>query len=401
MKSLRKSRWFLLTLFLAVLPGCAQEAGTTAVSAEQLKNAMDEGIHHMVRATKSSGEFVYLDNIEPNRRYKPVYNVLRHAGSMYALADSYQYKPLPETKAALVRAAKWLQTKYIKPIKGEDDVLAVWSLPSDRAGEGPAEVKLGGIGLGLVGLLETEKVAPGTTSLETLRQLGNGILFLQNPDGSFYSKYDPAKGGKLDNWISLYYPGEAALGLAMLAERDPDPKLKARWINAAFRAIGSLARARATSQNVPADHWVLIATARLWPLHAFSDQSISKPLILRHAVQICEVIVKDPALRDVRTTPIATRVEGMNAALTFLPPEHQELRDIMEKEVESGVAFLVKTQVKDGELKGGMPRAYTEPGSPPADNRVNELRIDYIQHALSAWLEYGRAKKVIPTPSGK
>lgn len=122
---------------------------------------------------------------------------------------------------------------------------------------------------------------------------------------------------------------------------------------------------------------------------------------MRHAVQICEVIVKDPALRDVRTTPIATRVEGMNAALTFLPPEHQGLRDIMEKEVEKGVAFLVKTQVKDGELKGGMPRAYTEPGNPPVDKRVNELRIDYIQHALSAWLEYGRAKKIISAASGK
>lgn len=396
MEALGKNRWFLLVLLLTFLPGCARKSELPAVSAGQLKGAVDEGIRYTVRSTKPSGEFVYLENLDPNQRYKPVYNVLRHAGAMYALADSYQYKPQPKVKAALVRAARWLQTKYIKPVKGVKDVLAVWSLPSDRAGEGPLEIKLGGIGLGLVGLLETEKVAPGTTSLKTLRQLGNGILFLQNPDGSFYSKYDPAKGGKLDNWISLYYPGEAALGLAMLAERDPDPKLKTRWINAAFRAIGSLARARATSQNVPADHWVLIATARLWPLHAFSDQSVPRALLLQHAIQICEVIVNDPALRDVRTTPIATRVEGMNAALTFLPPEQQPLREKMEQEVENGVAFLIKTQVKQGPQQGGMTRAYTEPGSPPVDNRANELRIDYIQHALSAWLEYGRAKKMIP-----
>ncbi len=349
----------------------------------------------MVRSTKPSGEFVYLDNLEPNRHYDPVYNVLRHAGAMYALADSYQDKPQPEVKAALVRAAKWLQTKYIKPVKGVKDVAAVWSLPSDLGGKGPLEVKLGGIGLGLVGLLETEKVAPGTTSLKTLRQLGNGVLFLQNPDGSFYSKYDPAKGGKLDNWISLYYPGEAALGLAMLAEHDPDPKLKTLWINAAVRAIGNLAQARATSKDVPPDHWVLIATARLWPLHAFSDQKTPRALLLQHAMQICEVIVNDPALRDVRTTPIATRVEGMNAALTFLPPEQQQLRDKLQKEIETGVTFLVKTQVKEGSLQGAVPRAYTEPGSPPVDDRAAELRIDYIQHALSAWLEYGRANKMI------
>lgn len=395
----KSSRLLLFFFVMAILPGCAQEPDQATVPARQLKWAIDEGISYMVRATKPSGEFLYLDNLDPNRRYKPVYNVLRHGGSLYALADSYNYRRDPEVKAAVVRAAKWLQTKYIKPVKGVDDVLAVWALPSDRAGDGPSEIKLGGIGLGLVGLLETEKVAPGTTSLEFLRRLGNGVIWMQKPDGSFYSKYDPAKGGMLEDWISLYYPGEAALGLAMLAEFDPDPKLKARWINAAFRAVGSLARARAGAQSVPADHWVLIATARLWPLHAASDQSVTRAELLRHTVQICNVIVNDPALRDVRTTPIATRVEGMNAALAFLPPEQQELRERLKQEVEKGIAFLMKAQVQaEGKNRGAMPHAFTPAGGTPVNKRVNELRIDYIQHALSAWLEYGRQNKIVSTP---
>lgn len=397
MNFLKPGRWLSLAL-LMVLSGCAKQTTSPPPSPDQLKKAMDDGISYMVRSTKPSGEFVYLDDLLPNRRHKPIYNVLRHAGAMYALADSYSYKPDPEVKAALVRAAKWLQKKYIKPIKAEKGVLAVWSLPSDLHGDGPMEVKLGGIGLGLVGLLQTEKVAPGTTSLEMLRQLGNGILWLQNPDGSFYSKYDPAQGGKMDNWTSLYYPGEAALGLAMLAEHDPDPKLKTRWINAAFRAVGNLARLRAGARDVPADHWVLIATARLWPLYAYSDQTISRAALLNHALQICTVIVNDPALRDVRTTPIATRVEGMNAALTFLPPEQQQLREKIHEEVERGVAFLMKTQAKDGPHRGAVPRAFTPAGGNPVDDRATELRIDYIQHALSAWLECSRQKKMISSP---
>lgn len=396
MRFFRYSCLILLVFAVAVFTGCAEEAKAPVVPSSQLQSAVDEGVDYMVRATKPSGEFIYLDNLDSTRRYKPVYNVLRHGGSLYALADSYSYRRDPDVKAAVVRAAKWLQTKYIKPVKGVDDVLAVWALPSDRGGNGPLEIKLGGIGLGLVGLLETEKVAPGTTSLEVLRQLGNGVIWMQKPDGSFYSKYDPAKGGMLKDWISLYYPGEAALGLAMLAEYDPDPQLKARWINAAFRAVGSLARARAGAQTVPADHWVLIATARLWPHHANSDQSVTRAELLRHTVQICNVIVEDPALRDVRTTPIATRVEGMNAVLAFLPPEYQKLRIRLEQEVEKGILFLMKAQVRqEGRNRGAMPRAFTPPDAQPVDNRANELRIDYIQHALSAWLEYGRQNKMI------
>lgn len=392
MKRLR----FLPLALLLLLSGCTEQTRPVKIAPEGLKTAMDNSAQYLVRATRPSGEFVYLDHLDPNRSYKPEYNVLRHAGAMYSLADYYAYKSDPQVKSALVRAAKWLQTKYIKPVPGVKNTLAVWALPTDDpSGRGPTEVKLGGVGLGLVGLLGTEKVAPKTTSLETLRQLGNCILWLQNPDGSFYSKYDPKLGGKLDNWTSLYYPGEAALGLAMLAEHDPNPQWKKRWINAAFRAVGYLAQIRDGADNVPADHWVLIATAKLWPLHAYSDQSVSKDALIRHAVQICEVILADPELRGTRTTPIATRVEGLNAALTFLPREQQPLREKTQAAIEQGVAFLLKAQVADGEMKGALPRAYTPPGSTPEDQRAGEVRNDYVQHALSAWLEYSRQNGII------
>jgi hypothetical protein len=394
------SRFTLLLsclISLLILPGCAREeaTATSGIDPAQLKTAMNDGAAYLVRATKPTGEYVYLDNLQEGKTYKPVYNVLRHAGSMYALADYYSWKPDPKVKDALVSSARFLIEKYAKPIPGETDALAIWALPSDRAGDGPTEVKLGGIGLGLVGLIQTEKVAPGTTPLETLRKIGNAALWMQEPDGSFYSKYNPTQGGKDEKWNSLYYPGETALGLAMLAEIDPDPAHKKRWLNAAFRAVGYMAASRKGATNVPADHWILIATAQLWPHHAYSDQSISKADLIRHAVQICEVIVNDRMLRDVRSTPIATRVEGMNAALTFLPPEHKALREKLQTEIENGVRFLMKAQVKEGRMQGAVPRAYTPPGSIPVEPRADEVRIDYVQHALSAWLEYARQNGII------
>ena len=56
---------------------------------------------------------------------------------------------------------------------------------------------------------------------------------MQKEDGTFYSKYIPAEGGRSVRWTSLYYPGEAALGLLMLYEKDPS----AAWIQAAANAI--------------------------------------------------------------------------------------------------------------------------------------------------------------------
>lgn len=401
---MKKHQRFPLLVFcllpILTLPGCAREdaGATNAINATQLETAMDDAADYLVRATKPSGEYVYLDHFNEDKKYKSVYNVLRHAGAMYSLSDYYSWKPKPEIKVALVRAAHFLVEKYARPIPTEKDTLAIWALPSDRGGDGELEVKLGGIGLGLVGLVQTEKVAPGTTPIATLRKIGNAALWMQKPDGSFYSMYNPVH-GKDDKWKSLYYPGETALGLAMLAEIDPNPAHKNRWLNAAFRAIGYLAISRKGAKEVPPDHWTLIATAHLWPYYAYSDHTVSKDDLMRHAVQICQVIVNDPALHGMQTTPISTRVEGMNAALTFLPPEHHELREKLKTEIENGVRFLIKTQETQGRLKGAIPRAYTPPNSNPVDNRAAEVRIDYVQHALSAWLEYSRQHDMTPKNS--
>lgn len=393
-------RFFLLGGLL-FLGGCAQKEPIPAkADATELTSAMKNGAEYMARASKPSGEFVYLANLPPGVSKKGEYNVLRHAGALYPMADYYQHQGDPTVKAALVRSATFLKQKYMKPIPGEKDMLAIWSLPSDEKG-GAFEVKLGGIGLGLVGLVGVEEAAPGTTPLKILRQLGNAVLFMQEENGSLYSKYDPAKGGKQAHWDSLYYPGEAALGLAMLAEIETDPAQKKRWINAAFRAIGFLARERETTGQVPPDHWVLIATARLWPLHVYSDHSVSKAVLLKHAISIANVLVHDGALRDVRSTPIATRLEGLLAALTFLPPEQKELRGEIEVEIEKGIQFLLKTQVTDGPLKGGIVRAYTAPGEKKVEERADEIRIDYVQHTLSAWLEYARQQGIFKTQTIK
>ena len=90
-----------------------------------------------------------------------------------------------------------------------------------------------------------------------MQALGRFVVFLQRDNGSFVSKYIAGR-GPAANWESLYYPGEAALGLIALYKADHSRE----WLVAAAKALAYLARSRAGLTTVPADHWALIATAR-------------------------------------------------------------------------------------------------------------------------------------------
>jgi hypothetical protein len=232
--------------------------------------------------------------------------------------------------------------------------------------------------------------------------MGDFIVFMQKTDGSFYSKYVPEKGGKDGSWTSLYYPGEAALGLLMLYEKDADLK----WLQSAANAIAYLARLRARKHQVEADHWALLATTKLLPLYDRCQQPLPESEILTHAIQICESILAHRAryskytlehgcfTDDGRTTPTAIRLEGLLASYRFLPIEHKSLRERIGVAAKEGIAFLIRSQIPSGKYAGGIPRAIQPlPEFHPRfdksfNQRATEVRIDYVQHALSAMLDY-------------
>lgn len=323
---------------------------------------------------------------------------MRHAGTLYALAIyDRSWRTDPAQRAALHRAGRFLWDCCLAPPPHRPDLLAVWSPPELEGPNKPLQAKLGGTGLGLAALLELEKVEPGFTPLEDLRRLGWFILYLQKSNGDFYAKYIPSRGGRRDDWVSLYYPGEAALGLALLYERDPDPA----WLRGAAAAIAYLARQRTGRSDIPADHWALLATARLWPLlHGPADLPLSRMLALQHARQIVLAMLQeqdrvtgDPRLDgaftpDGRTTPTATRLEALLAALTFLPQQDDGLRARVEVATHRGMGFLLRAQRQSGPLIGGWPRVASGGNEEKASPGDGAVRIDYVQHALGALLQY-------------
>jgi hypothetical protein len=80
------------------------------------------------------------------------------------------------------------------------------------------------------------------------------------------------------------------------------------------------------------------------------------------------------------------------AALNILAPDH-EGRKHTDTAVPRGLSFLLRAQISEGEFIGGFPGAVAkiDEDVPDADklNRLaTKVRIDYVQHALSAMIQY-------------
>ena len=243
-------------------------------------------------------------------------------------------------------------------------------------------------------LTETRQVEPKSVPIEDLQALGRFLLFLQKDDGSFINQYGTERmPAQNPDW--LFYPGEAALGLISLYEVDHSRE----WLIAAGKGLSFLAKSRVGLSKVPADHWALIATAKLFP---YCDQNLcpgsSREELMQHAIQICNSIAReqfrgaaavglDGAFDSVgRPALVAACLEGLLAALEFLPkdePNTVELRQRIDTVAGRGIAFLLRMQIRAGPYSGGMPGAFAMRVLDSA-----EIRIDYVQHALCAWLRY-------------
>jgi len=385
---------FLFLFFVAALSAdplsCSQLAvrasggmpETPLPTREQISQAIALSGEYLERACGPDGKFVY-EITTPYGQQASSYNIVRHAGAIYALAMLNRSMPNRKAVDAMVRAATFMRQNYIAP-SAHPGQLVVWSEPTGLH----SEAELGATGLGLVALTEVRKVAPKSVPLEELQALGRFALFLQRDDGSFASKYNPETGP--EDWDSLYYPGETALGLIGLYETDHSRQ----WLDAAAKALSYLARSRAKLSPVPPDHWALIAMAKFLPYCDRTSCSVSHEELLEYANQVCDSIVHDQLRNPVasmdgafdstgRTASVATRMEALLAALEFLPKD--EFRAKVEAAAGRGIAFLLRTQIKSGPYAGGIPGAFLA-GAPG----TSEIRIDCVQHALSAWLRYRR-----------
>ena len=369
-------------------------SGRRSAQAERNAEAARAAAGYLARSCDSNGRFAYLSHLEvAGDSSEGEYNVLRHAGAIYALAQAWERERQPLVRAALLRASRYLIERHLRGWPHRTGLAAIVSLEDEEVGRECA--KLGGAGLGLVALCAARRIEPALIELGRLRELGEFVLAAQRADGSFQSKryLDDGSWGRFQ---SLYYPGEAILGLLRLSAEDDDP----RWLEAAARGAAFLARSRADLRvdQLPHDHWLLIACAELWPRWGDLDAPpLPQPVLRRHLDDLARVFLARQVEveaegiylgafdRSGSTCPAATRLEGL-LAYASLPPSHEGPEPgPLRAGIERGLAFLRGAQLQaPPELRGALPKGWLR-GQDPSGER-GEVRVDFTQHALSAFL---------------
>jgi hypothetical protein len=393
---------------------------------ETATNYLTRISHSTERDPFNEGVFTYISYLDEElqldftEKQQETYNLLRHNGAIYSLGLSYDRIPNESVLSVMRLAVGYLKKFGIKPVpdtqgisssdKGKKVVgtpdlpilLAAWETTTNTEKSIIQKAKLGGAGLSLVALVSLEKISPGSTELSYMRQIANFIKFMQRSDGSFTCRYIPEEGGRDDSWVSLYYPGEAALGLIYLSSIETDVSLKAKWIS----YLESIRRNQVLSKIQP-DHWALIATQHLLPI--LDKSSNEYWLVYDHGVRVVRSILDDASKQLYRasekgyvpksnpTCPISARLEGLIASLSFVRDSEMfvsefedtaiNLKVRIRSYIRTNIQFLLESQEKDNShnMRGAVPYSF-----PLNDHRSMEVRVDYVQHAMSAMIALER-----------
>lgn len=333
-------------------------------------------MEYIYNHTESTGRFVEKTNIMPNVDYKDSkYNEMWHAGTLYSMYLCERIRKDRFLRDRRILASEYFIQNFVLGIK--DGMYVV------KNSEGIANV--GSIGLALAAL--SNLYPDGYIDIRVLKGLGRFIVNMQKPSGAYYPEYEVNKDKTLDN--GSYYAGEAALGLLYLYEVDRD-KI---WIESAQKALLYLAEKNSNLNGAYFDYWMLIATKKMLET---TDNGLSADDILRlkkvakkmaDGITLKQITYKqDPFvgsyvnIRNMNT--VATIVEGLNAAYNIVDDKFARAR--IRKAVKLSSKYLDTYQVKEGKLLGGIPEQPDWKKS--IEESYNEIRIDNVQHALSAWI---------------
>jgi len=363
---------------------------TKNFSVSELDKSIDSAALYIKTNLNKDGRFIYERNVNSKVKYSSVrYNVLRHAGTLYAMSLYEAYTGDTEMHSKRTLAAEYMLKNYVKKLP--NGTYAVVSKKEEEKLEHNL-AKLGGTGLALIGISDLYR--EGKVSEEILSGFGDFIIYMQKQDGSFYSKYNYDLAQRDDEFVSLFYPGEAALGLLYLNDVIPD----AKWVNSAKKTLLFLADYhKSKGGNVLFDHWAILASKKLIKNEGYDLTPAEKEILQNFAHQMAGIALKGQITDtkepyrgayegNINPCSVAAYMEGEIAI--FKMTTDDKLKTRLLRSVMLGVDFLASSQIQsEGETFGGIPTSanYEIKTSP---KNASVIRIDNVQHTISAWITY-------------
>ena len=354
------------------------------ISKEELLSAASHAGDYLIRSVGLSGKFAYSYFPKKNSVSED-YNIIRHAGTVYAMLELYDVTHDPELFKAAYRAMEYLLLS-IKPYSADgDEMLCVVE---------NGYVKLGGNALASIALAKYTEITKDRKYISTLRKLGRWIQKAQNESGKFHIQKQKYSGGKVYKLESEYYPGEAILAMTRIYAVDPDEE----WLDVAEKAAKYLINIRdhgLSLSEMTHDHWLLYALNGLYryrpdQLHMDHTLKITHSILQAQNFEPTQPDWKGSFYSPPRSTPTATRTEGLCSAyfLTQDFGDSKEAEPII-KAIRHAVAFQLQTQfMPESVMYLNLPQSALWGFHRSLTNY--EIRIDYVQHNISSLLGYYR-----------
>lgn len=376
MRNLPAKSFLLAISVIAPCPTAGLAATRDDVTRARLTAAARSGGDYLVRMQRPDGSFHYYYNAAEDRFEQRTYNIVRHAGTAVSLLELYSSTRDVRYLDAGRRALRFLETRF-HPAPGRDAIYVV---------DFDGKAKLGANGLALVALTKLLELDPKSNARATSQRLANLILMLQRKDGSFHTRYrlrpdDPP------GIASLYYPGEAILGLARLYGVTRDKRL----LLAARRGADFLIASQRAMHTLPADAWLMQALEALYNI-GYEKHYAAHALALA-AAMVAEQYTNADAdgyaggfgPGPPRVTPAASRAEGLVAAYRLARSTGDARASSIAAALKASARFQLTQQFTSennasarnpARAAGGFFEGSTEPW----------VRIDFVQHNISSLL---------------
>lgn len=256
------------------------------VNKKELASIIKNASNLLMSMNGEDGEFIYGRRANTGKEIND-YNILRHSGSTWSLILEYQENPSEELKNVIKRSIDYVLNNYM--LEFNSDISFVVEKKSQ-------EIKLGGNALTLLTLSDYYLTFNDSTYNDIARKIANGIIYMQNENGSY--KHVLYTNFELKNrFRTVYYDGEATFALLKFFEASNEQK----YFDCAKKAIDmfvnnhyeqyrdqwiSYAMLDFISYNMDEKYIQFILNNYLYNISAFDDLQIFSPTRLELLINV-------------------------------------------------------------------------------------------------------------------
>jgi hypothetical protein len=330
---------------------------------------------------KPDGSFHYYYDAADDRFETHTYNIVRHAGAALSLLDLYKETRDVRYLESARRAVYFLKTRF-RHGRGRNTIYVL-----DYDGK----AKLGANGLALVALAKQIQLDPKSADRKSAAGLANLILAMQRRDGSFETRFSIRQNDP-SGTASLYYPGEAMLGLIRLFELNHDKQL----LEAARRAANFLVDSQSRMSSLPADAWLMQALEALHKI-GHEKEYAGHTMALAEAMIADQYTDNDPenyaggfGPGSPRATPAASRAEGLVSAYRIARLTGDPRASKIAASLKASARFQLAQQFT-ARNSASLPKPRRAAGGFREGLTSMKIRIDFVQHNISSLLGIAEA----------